>query len=138
MNTCGYCTRASETVLWQGERCRVILAHEPGFDGWCRIVWNEHVREFSDLAEADRNHMMAIVAAVEKALIREFTPVKMNLAALGTAAPHLHFHVIPRFSGDATFPDPVWIARRHSQSTFQASDVEARLRQSFASALPKT
>lgn len=138
MKTCSYCVPASETVLWQGERCRVILANEAGFDGWCRVIWGEHVRELSDLSEVDRNHLMAIVAAVEKVLISELSPVKMNIAALGTAAPHLHVHVIPRFSEDPTFPEAVWIDRRPVQSNFPASDIEARLRLRFASALPRT
>jgi diadenosine tetraphosphate (Ap4A) HIT family hydrolase len=108
---CGYCEAKSETVLWRGERCRVILAREPGFAGWCRVVWNEHVRELSDLGDADREHLMRVVAVLERTLIGLLGPHKMNIAALGTGAPHLHFHVIPRFTDDPTFPDPAWVAR---------------------------
>jgi diadenosine tetraphosphate (Ap4A) HIT family hydrolase len=128
MSTCNYCHPKSETVLWQDARCRVILADEPGFTGWCRVVWQDHVRELSDLSAADLNHLMKTVAIVERALITELEPVKMNLAALGTAAPHLHFHVIPRFADDATFPDPVWIERRHRDVRLDAAVVSARLR----------
>ena len=107
MSTCGYCEPTDEIVLWADARCRVILANEPGFTGWCRVVWREHVRELSDLDDAARRHLMDVVATVERVLIADLKPVKMNIAALGTAMPHLHFHIIPRFEDDATFPDPV-------------------------------
>lgn len=133
--TCGYCNPGLETVMWMGLRCRVILADEPGFDGWCRVIWSEHVREFSDLDEADRNHFMGVVATVERTLINTLKPVKMNIAALGTAAPHLHFHVIPRFETDANFPDPVWMPRRHTTSHFDRMALTKQLRQLLGAAL---
>jgi diadenosine tetraphosphate (Ap4A) HIT family hydrolase len=133
--TCGYCHPGAETVLWSGDRCRVILADEPGFDGWCRVIWNAHVRELSDLGDADRNHLMGVVAAVERTLIAQLRPVKMNIAALGTAAPHLHFHLIPRFDTDANFPDPVWTARRHTTSRLDRNAVAAQLRTTIREAI---
>jgi diadenosine tetraphosphate (Ap4A) HIT family hydrolase len=132
---CGYCHPGAETVLWSGDKCRVILADEPGFDGWCRVIWNAHVRELSDLGDADRNHFMAVVATVERTLIVELQPVKMNIAALGTAAPHLHFHVIPRFETDANFPDPVWMARRHTTSRLDRNALAEQLGSAFRDAL---
>jgi diadenosine tetraphosphate (Ap4A) HIT family hydrolase len=135
MPVCSYCQPTSETVLWRGARCRVILADEAGFTGWCRVVWNAHIRELSDLDEGDRNHLMAVVAAVERILIDDLAPIKMNIAALGTAAPHLHFHVIPRFADDATFPDPVWTARRHGNSRAEAAGIEGRLAAALAARL---
>jgi diadenosine tetraphosphate (Ap4A) HIT family hydrolase len=35
-------------------------------------------------------------------------PEKINLASLGNAVPHLHWHIIPRFSDDPHFPNAVW------------------------------
>lgn len=112
MAHCAYCNPNDEIVLWQGPVCRVVLVNEPGFSGWCRVIWTDHRRELSDLSEGERAHLMSIVAGVERALIAHLNPAKMNIAALGTAAPHLHFHVIPRFPDDPTFPDPVWVARK--------------------------
>lgn len=129
--TCGYCHPGAETVLWSGERCRVILAEEPGFDGWCRVIWNDHVRELSDLGDDDRGYFVSVVAAVERTLIAQLQPMKMNIAALGTAAPHLHFHVIPRFETDANFPDPVWTSRRHTTSRLDRNAMAGQLRSTF-------
>ena len=35
-------------------------------------------------------------------------PHKINLASLGNVVPHLHWHVIPRYSDDLHFPNPIW------------------------------
>jgi diadenosine tetraphosphate (Ap4A) HIT family hydrolase len=98
-------------MLWRDARCRVVLADEP-FPGFCRVIWNAHVREMTDLGAADRDHLMRVVFAVESALRARLGPVKMNLATLGNVTPHLHWHVIPRFVDDSHFPQPVWGAQQ--------------------------
>ncbi len=59
--------------------------------GFCRVIWNAHVREMTDLPAANRAHLMHVVYAVESALRARLTPTKMNLASLGNvvAAPAL-------------------------------------------------
>ena len=95
--------------LWGDVRCRVVLTDEP-FLGYCRVIWNAHVREMTDLAAANRVHLMHVVYAAESALRARLTPTKMNLASLGNQTPHLHWHLIPRFADDTHFPRPVWAA----------------------------
>jgi len=112
METCPLCHPESETVLWQDARCRVILVDDPDYPGFCRVVWREHVKEMTDLNKADRAHFMSVVFATEQVLRVAIHPDKINLASLGNQVPHLHWHVIPRYTGDAHFPDPVWSVRR--------------------------
>jgi diadenosine tetraphosphate (Ap4A) HIT family hydrolase len=104
---CPFCAGAGGEVVWQGDRCRVVIAAEP-FAGFCRVVWNAHVQEMTDLDAADRAHLMCTVFATEAALRTLLEPPKMNLASLGNAVPHLHWHVIPRFADDSHFPQSVW------------------------------
>jgi diadenosine tetraphosphate (Ap4A) HIT family hydrolase len=100
-----------EDILWQDSRCRVILVNDPDYPGYCRIIWNAHVKEMTDLTESDRVHFMSVVFAVESALRELLHPDKINLASLGNQTPHLHWHVIPRYRDDAHFPNPIWSAR---------------------------
>ena len=96
--SCPLCRRSDETLLWQDEQCRVIAAPQPGYPGFCRVIWHAHVREMSDLSAAQRARLMAVVWAVEEALRQTLNPIKINLASLGNQVPHLHWHVIPRFA----------------------------------------
>lgn len=105
---CELCESDGGARLWRDERCRVVLVDEPGYPGFCRVVWNAHVREMTDLANAERGHLMGVVFAVETALRELLRPDKVNLASLGNATPHLHWHVIPRFRDDPHFPNPIW------------------------------
>jgi diadenosine tetraphosphate (Ap4A) HIT family hydrolase len=117
MNTpqdCELCRSPGGPVIWADARLRVIAVDEPGYAGFCRVVWNRHVAEMSDLDTADRAHCMAVVNAVELALREALQPDKINLACLGNMVPHLHWHVIPRFVDDPHFPQPVWAARQRS------------------------
>jgi diadenosine tetraphosphate (Ap4A) HIT family hydrolase len=106
---CVFCEGDGGRVLWRDGRCRVVLTDEP-FAGFCRVIWNAHVREMTDLAPADRTHCMNVAFAVESALRSHLAPTKINLASLGNVTPHLHWHVIPRFADDTHFPGPVWAA----------------------------
>lgn len=106
--TCEYCLETGGEVLWQDGACRVVLAPEPDFPGFCRVIWQRHVREMSDLAPAERERLMNVVFTVERNLRELMSPEKMNLASLGNVTPHLHWHVIPRFADDSHYPAPVW------------------------------
>lgn len=108
--TCPYCEGAGGTLVWSDDRCRVVLIEDSPFAGLCRVVWHDHVKELSDLADADRDHLLGVVAATERAIRDLLTPDKINLAALGTAMPHLHWHVVPRYADDSHFPEQIWAA----------------------------
>ena len=110
--TCELCATPGGMVLWQDSRCRVVHVGEPGYPGFCRVIWNAHVREMSDLGAADREHCMRVVFAVEQVLRGAMCPDKINLASLGNMVAHLHWHVIPRFTDDPHFPQPLWGARQ--------------------------
>lgn len=114
---CELCTTPGGTVLWEDQRCRVVQADEPGYPGFCRVIWKSHVREMTDLSPADRLHCMNVVFAVERAMRDALSPAKINLASLGNFVAHVHWHVIPRFTDDPHFPQPVWATRQRDSRT---------------------
>ncbi|WP_311223518.1 MULTISPECIES: HIT family protein [unclassified Acidovorax] len=124
---CPLCDADGGTLVWRGERLRVIRADEPGFAAFYRVVWNAHVAELSDLPEADRAHCMAAVCLVESALRTHLQPAKINLAALGNMVPHLHWHVIARFAWDSHFPAPVWAPAQRAGSAAEEAAVREAL-----------
>lgn len=108
---CVLCEDDGGRTVWRDARCRVVVADEP-FPGYCRVIWNAHVSEMTDLDTGDRDHLMRVVWATESVLRAQLAPDKMNLACLGNVVPHLHWHVIPRFADDSHFPQTVWGARQ--------------------------
>ena len=132
---CELCGQTGGALLWRDARCRVVLVDEPGYPGFCRVIWNAHVREMTDLAVADRDHVMAIVFAVERALRAELAPEKVNLASLGNMTPHVHWHVIPRHTDDPHFPSPVWAAAQRPPARPMPHDLAARLAAAIARAV---
>jgi diadenosine tetraphosphate (Ap4A) HIT family hydrolase len=135
-NDCVFCNPSGETVVWSDGRCRVLHVTDAGFSGLCRVVWKAHVTEFSDLDETDRNHVMKVVAAVERSLRSLLSPDKMNVASLGNQVPHLHWHVVPRYRDDSRYPDSIWaVPRRQAAVRALPGDFAARLRNAIDSAL---
>ena len=104
---CELCEDDGGIVIWRNDDCRVVHVDEPGYPGFCRAIWNKHVREMTDLTMDERARFMRVVFTVEAALRELLHPDKVNLASLGNATPHLHWHVIPRFSDDPHFPNPI-------------------------------
>lgn len=123
---CPLCEGAGGTVLAQTAKWRLIRADEPGFPAFYRVVWNDHVREFSDLPAADRAECMELVVGVETLLRQHLQPTKVNLATLGNAVPHLHWHVIARFDWDSHFPGAVWAAPQRTAPADRIAEVLAR------------
>lgn len=105
---CELCTDVGGELLWQDEVCRVVRVNDPDYPAFCRVIWKQHVQEMTDLTANERRHLMAVTFAVEHALRQVLSPDKINLASLGNVTPHLHWHVIPRFTDDRHFPNPVW------------------------------
>ena len=139
---CVFCREDGGEVLWSDDTLRVVLADEPDWPGLCRVIWGAHVAEMSDLPDADRVRVMTAVNGVERAMRRVLVPEKINLASLGNQVPHVHWHVIPRFSNDSRFPLPIWaprqrtvaesqLSKRRAQATLLREQVRNELNQAF-------
>lgn len=114
--TCELCSTAGGRLIFDNGWARVVIVDEPDYPGFIRVIWNEHVREITDLAADERTALMLLVFAVEQVQRSVLAPDKMNVASLGNMTPHLHWHLIPRYADDAHFPGPIWSERRRSVS----------------------
>jgi diadenosine tetraphosphate (Ap4A) HIT family hydrolase len=105
---CELCNQLGGELVYRHEKFRVVLIDDLQYPGFCRVIWNDHVKEMTDLPASDRALLMTAVWQVEAAVREALRPDKMNIACLGNMVPHLHWHVIPRYANDAHFPGPVW------------------------------
>lgn len=127
MTGCPLCDGPGGRVVVQARRWRIVHAQEAGFPAFYRLVWQQHVREFSQLSRDERAECMDTLVAIEQAMLRHVKPDKVNLAALGNAVPHLHWHVIGRFAGDSHFPGAVWAQPQRGADAALLQLVESRL-----------
>ena len=124
---CALCDSLGGELVFQAARFRVIRAEEAGFPAFYRLVWQDHVVEFTDLSPADRQHCMEAVACIEQVLREQLQPTKVNLATLGNAVPHLHWHVVARFEWDSHFPAPLWAQALRPNANAPLASLRARL-----------
>lgn len=109
---CELCTQDGGEVVYRNASLRVVIVDDADYPGFCRIIWNEHAKEMTDLSGEQRIELMDAVFAVESAVRKVMQPHKINLASLGNMTPHLHWHVIPRYAEDKHFPNPIWGAAK--------------------------
>lgn len=109
---CVLCREHTGVPVWSDASWRVIRAEDADFPAFYRVIARHHVAEFSALLAPERQRCMNLVCAIERVLIEQLQPAKINLAALGNMVPHLHWHVIARFAWDSHFPQAVWGARQ--------------------------
>jgi diadenosine tetraphosphate (Ap4A) HIT family hydrolase len=126
---CRLCDGLGGRLVVQAPRWRIVHAEEPDFPGFYRLVWQEHVQEFSQLPRPEREECTELLVAIEQALIEVLQPTKVNIASLGNAVPHLHWHVIARFEWDSHFPGAVWAPAQRT--------VDAARQQAVAALLPE-
>lgn len=129
MHGCELCDGDGGELIFRSEKFRVVrVLGDDGaaYAGFCRVIWNAHVKELTDLVEIDRQVFMTAVFTLEAALRAALQPEKMNVASLGNLTPHLHWHVIPRFRDDPAFPKPVWAISTPSPSRLDTLNADAK------------
>jgi diadenosine tetraphosphate (Ap4A) HIT family hydrolase len=94
-------------VRWfAGDVCDAYLVRadiQPGLT--IAVFRGRHVAEPTELAEREAAAYGREVLAVGRAIESAFSPVKLNYDVLGNSVPHLHTHIVPRYTDD---PRPGW------------------------------
>jgi diadenosine tetraphosphate (Ap4A) HIT family hydrolase len=87
----------------KNNRFRVILVNNQNIRGYLRLELIEHVKEIHHLTPAIQSEMYKIMNIIENIVTDVYSPDKINLASLGNKTPHIHWHIIPRFTNDNFF-----------------------------------
>lgn len=96
-------------IVHRGEHCFVIMNLYPYNSGHMMVVTNAHTHLFSELPAEHMAEMTRLMQKAIKVLTKAYCPqgfnVGVNLGDAGGAGikEHLHWHVIPRWFGDANF-----------------------------------
>ena len=112
---CLFCRIAKERkdsqnlVVWRGKLCYLVMNLYPYNSGHLMVVPYRHTAEMGSLTDAENAEIMRTASMAIDALKKVSGPQGFNFGAnLGRAAgagidKHVHFHIVPRWSGDTNF-----------------------------------
>ena len=106
--SCAYCQEGALLDAFGIKICelpssKVYLFKEQSHIGRVIVAHKEHVSEFVELSDAERDAYFADINRVAKALHAAFQPKKINYGAYGDTGHHLHFHLVPKYEGGYEF-----------------------------------
>jgi len=106
---CPFCHLPVERILHGDAYAVAIRDAFPVSDGHTLIIPRRHVASFFDLTPVERESLMVLLDWANSEVWSKFGPNACNIginngAAAGQTVPHLHVHLIPRYTGD--MPDP--------------------------------
>jgi diadenosine tetraphosphate (Ap4A) HIT family hydrolase len=87
----------------------LYLAKNQTYRGQCVLIFDpRHAARPDQLTAQEWAAFCADLFAAQGAVMRVLRPDHINLESLGNVVPHLHFHVVPRYVGDARWGAPIW------------------------------
>lgn len=86
----------------------VILNRDQYFPGYTLLFTKVHAVELFHLDRDIRAALIEEVSTVAAALHTIYRPAKINYELLGNMVPHIHWHIVPRFSSEPLWPRPIW------------------------------
>jgi diadenosine tetraphosphate (Ap4A) HIT family hydrolase len=87
----------------------LYLTKNQTYRGQCQLIFDSrHVARVDQLSQPEWTSLAADLFTAQQAITRVVTPDHVNVESLGNVVPHLHWHIIPRYVGDAMWGAPIW------------------------------
>lgn len=107
--TCPFCSLLEERIRIKNEHGFVIRDGYPISDGHTLIIPRRHISSFFDCSKEEKEALFILLENAKNQIDSEFQPDSYNIGindgtAAGQTVPHLHIHLIPRYSGDVYDP----------------------------------
>ncbi len=132
---CPMCPDSSEAdVVADLPSGRAHLQNDADYRGYCILVFRRHAVELHDLTETERRMWIDDISRIGRAVSEECLPDKLNVTMLGNMVPHLHCHIMPRYSGDPDWGHPPAYKRPDDRRQLPADEYEG-LRMKLTEAL---
>lgn len=94
--------------------------------GYTVTIWHgRHITEPTELDNIEAAGYWHETLTVARALITTFRPLKMNYETLGNSLPHLHTHLIPRFTTDPRPGEPFPLSAKQPDAKVPESQLQA-------------
>ena len=108
-SSCPFCTLPPERIVTANESGWVVRDGYPVSNGHTLVIPRRHIGSFFELAAAERQQLLELLDLARAELDAELSPQGYNIGindgpAAGQTVPHLHIHLIPRYTGDMADP----------------------------------
>lgn len=106
---CVFCTLLDTRIIRANEHAIIIRDGFPVSPGHTLVLPRRHVGSFFQITAEERTSLLELLDQSKKMVDEEFCPDGYNIgindgASAGQTVPHLHIHLIPRYSGDREDP----------------------------------
>lgn len=106
---CPFCAIDKSRIEVENEHAFWIRDGFPVSPGHSLIIPRRHLASFFDASADEREALLGLLSQAKDTLATERQPDGYNIgindgAAAGQTVPHLHIHLIPRYTGDAADP----------------------------------
>jgi diadenosine tetraphosphate (Ap4A) HIT family hydrolase len=106
---CPFCTLPESRIVDCNAFGVTIRDAYPVSPGHMLVIPRRHVGSFFEITEAERSGLMELLSNAKIMVQADLVPAGYNIgindgASAGQTVPHLHIHLIPRYTGD--LPDP--------------------------------
>ena len=88
---------------------------------WLKIFTQRAYKEMSEVPNTVKLEIYTLLDIIEKEMIAYYKPAKINIASFGNYVPHVHWHIMARFSEDSYFPEPMWGSRQREAKLYLPS-----------------
>ena len=75
---------------------------------WLKIFTQTAYKEMSEVPAEIKFEIFDLLDMIEKEMLAYYKPEKINIASFGNYMPHLHWHIMSRFTEDSYYPEPMW------------------------------
>lgn len=106
-HTCPFCDKSNYDSI--SDLAFTKTDSYPVSKGHTLVIPKRHISSYFDCTENERLELWALVEKVKGQLDQAYTPAGYNIGinigeAAGQTVPHMHIHIIPRYSGDMDNP----------------------------------
>jgi len=88
----------------------LYLAKNQTYRGHCQLIFDpRHAARPNQLSPREWRLFCTDLFLAQNAIVRVVRPDHINIESLGNVAPHLHWHIVPRYRHDPRWGAPVWM-----------------------------